>query len=73
MKFILGYLVVFSCRDCILISSLNSLTSLFAGFVVFSVLGFMALQQGVPVSEVAESGKFLEILNKMSSCKDPQY
>lgn len=28
-----------------------------AGFAVFSVLGFMAQEQGVPIAEVAESGK----------------
>lgn len=29
-----------------------------AGFAVFSVLGFMANEQGVPIAEVAESGTF---------------
>jgi len=27
-----------------------------AGFAVFSVLGFMSQEQGVPIEEVAESG-----------------
>jgi len=43
-------------KDCTFVAAVNSGTSLYAGFVVFSVLGFMAEQQGVPVSEVAESG-----------------
>ena len=34
----------------------NSLTSLLSGFVVFSVLGFMAFKQNVSVKDVAESG-----------------
>ncbi|KAK2724937.1 hypothetical protein QYM36_001404 [Artemia franciscana] len=43
-------------KQCILISTLNSSTSVYSGFAIFSVLGFMAHQQGVEVSEVAESG-----------------
>lgn len=35
----------------------NSGTSIFAGFTIFGVLGFMAKQQNVLVSEVAESGR----------------
>ncbi len=34
----------------------NCLTSFFAGFVVFSVLGFLAHQKGVPVKDVLSSG-----------------
>ena len=43
----------------------NSLTSLYAGFVVFSVLGYMAGQQGLSVADVAKSGRFMipHILN----------
>lgn len=37
---------------------LNSLTSFFAGFAVFSVLGFMSFELGVDISKVAESGAF---------------
>ena len=44
------------CRDAVCISVLNSCTSLFAGFVIFSVIGFMAHEQQLPVSEVATSG-----------------
>ena len=37
----------------------NCLTSLYAGFVVFSVLGYMAGQQGLSVADVAQSGRFI--------------
>ena len=36
----------------------NSGTSFFAGFIVFSILGHMAKVQNKTVAEVAESGKF---------------
>ena len=32
---------------------------MFSGFVIFSVIGFMADQQNKPVSEVAASGEYL--------------
>ncbi|KAL4239791.1 Sodium- and chloride-dependent creatine transporter 1 [Mactra antiquata] len=43
-------------RDCFIISSINSCTSLFGGFAVFSVLGYMAQEQNVTVAEVVDSG-----------------
>uniref|UniRef100_A0A8C4YM10 Uncharacterized protein n=1 Tax=Gopherus evgoodei TaxID=1825980 RepID=A0A8C4YM10_9SAUR len=44
-------------RDCFMLCFLNSATSFVAGFAIFSVLGFMAQEQGVPISEVGESGR----------------
>ncbi|GAB1606579.1 sodium- and chloride-dependent GABA transporter 1-like [Argonauta hians] len=49
-------------KDAILISFLNSATSLFSGFVIFSVIGFMAYEQNKPVSNVAQSGPGLAFL-----------
>ncbi|XP_027713150.1 sodium- and chloride-dependent betaine transporter [Vombatus ursinus] len=49
-------------KDCIALCFLNSATSFVAGFVVFSILGFMAQEQGVPISEVAESGPGLAFI-----------
>ena len=43
-------------RDSLLFAACNSGTSLFAGFLIFSVLGFMAHETGLDIREVAESG-----------------
>lgn len=49
-------------KDSIALCFLNSATSFAAGFVVFSILGFMSQEQGVPISEVAESGPGLAFI-----------
>uniref|UniRef100_UPI001ED7EF39 sodium- and chloride-dependent betaine transporter-like n=1 Tax=Scatophagus argus TaxID=75038 RepID=UPI001ED7EF39 len=49
-------------KDCFWLCLLNSGTSFVAGFVVFSVLGFMAQKQGVTVDTVAESGPGLAFI-----------
>jgi len=43
-------------RDSIIFACVNSGTSLYGGFVIFSVLGFMAQKQGVEVKDVAKGG-----------------
>ncbi|XP_042353419.1 sodium- and chloride-dependent GABA transporter 3-like [Plectropomus leopardus] len=49
-------------KDCFWLCLLNSGTSFVAGFVVFSVLGFMAHKQGVSVDSVVESGPGLAFI-----------
>ncbi|XP_030630095.1 sodium- and chloride-dependent betaine transporter-like [Chanos chanos] len=43
-------------KDCIGLCVLNSSTSIFAGFAVFSVLGFMSHELGVSMEEISSSG-----------------
>ncbi|KAK2862042.1 hypothetical protein Q5P01_001575 [Channa striata] len=49
-------------RDCLYLCLLNSGTSFFAGFAIFSALGFMAYEQHTDISKVAESGPGLAFL-----------
>ncbi|KAI1897147.1 hypothetical protein AGOR_G00080200 [Albula goreensis] len=49
-------------KDCVYLCLLNSGTSFVAGFAIFSVLGFMAKEQGLDISTVAESGPGLAFI-----------
>ena len=50
------YTVLFFSRDALIISAVNTGTSLFSGFVIFSFIGYMSKVQNVDVSTVATSG-----------------
>uniref|UniRef100_A0A8C9Z3D0 Transporter n=1 Tax=Sander lucioperca TaxID=283035 RepID=A0A8C9Z3D0_SANLU len=49
-------------KDSFLLCLLNSATSFLAGFAIFSVLGFMAEEQGVDIATVAQSGPGLAFI-----------
>ena len=61
LKKIYAFLFIIETRFCyrrtLIVAGVNSGTSILSGFVVFSVLGFMAQEQKVDISEVAKSGK----------------
>lgn len=52
-------------RDAFVVSIGNCLTSFFAGFVIFGIIGFMAHELGVPVEKVAVQGKWLLELHNL--------
>ncbi|XP_021348007.1 sodium- and chloride-dependent GABA transporter 1-like [Mizuhopecten yessoensis] len=43
-------------RDSLIVTFINCGTSIFAGMVIFAVLGFMAQEKGVDISKVADGG-----------------
>ncbi|KAI0215923.1 Sodium- and chloride-dependent glycine transporter 1 [Lamellibrachia satsuma] len=49
-------------RDAIMINIVSFLTSLYAGFAVFSIIGYMAVSQGVEIKDVIDSGPGLAFI-----------
>ncbi|CAG0879633.1 unnamed protein product [Cyprideis torosa] len=49
-------------KDAVIVSFGNCLTSFFAGFVIFGIVGFMAHSLGVPVKEVVANGPGLAFI-----------
>ncbi|XP_076450373.1 sodium-dependent proline transporter-like [Babylonia areolata] len=49
-------------RDSIFVSIVGEATSVFGGFTIFSVLGYMSYQSGVPIDKVVSSGPGLAFI-----------
>jgi solute carrier family 6 amino acid transporter-like protein 5/7/9/14 len=52
------YLLCLVYREALLVPVVNCLTSIFAGFVVFTVLGHIAHEKGVSVANVTQGGGY---------------
>ena len=44
------------CRDSVILTFVCEGTSIYGGFAIFSVLGYMAYESGVPIDKVVSSG-----------------
>jgi len=55
------------CRDTFIVSIGNCATSVFAGFVIFSVIGHMAKELNLKVEEVIDEGmvRFTQKINRL--------
>ncbi|KAK3736140.1 hypothetical protein QZH41_015529, partial [Actinostola sp. cb2023] len=60
-------------RDSMLIAIINCVTSVFAGLVIFSVVGFMAHQMNKSVEEVASQGNVLDRLKGTTQVAVPPW
>ncbi|CAF4434579.1 unnamed protein product [Rotaria socialis] len=49
-------------RDCLLVTACDCFTSVFAGFAVFPILGFMSYKTGLPVDQVVKAGPGLAFI-----------
>lgn len=61
-------LTIFDFSDAVLLVTIGELTSVMVGFVVFSILGYMAHVSGLPIAEVVKSGKLCTFARRIFSC-----
>lgn len=57
MKILVIIMSQFISRDAVIVSFINCGTSVFAGFAIFSLLGYISYTTNVPVDKVADDGK----------------
>ena len=51
-------------RDTLVVAVINGATSIFAGFVVFSFLGYLSYELEEPIEDVATSGSYFNIITR---------
>lgn len=63
VRMIIWFLALFYClRDAIFVTFANLLTSIFAGFVIFSILGFLARVMHMPIDDVVQEAEGLAFI-----------
>lgn len=53
----LSVITIFFYRDSVIVAFGDMFISLYSGFVIFSILGYMAHDLGVEVKDVADEGR----------------
>lgn len=62
----LRYIVLFD-RDSLIVGIGNICTSIFAGFVIFSIIGYLAHDLQMPIDKVVDQGLFFSYLTPPES------
>ena len=63
----------FCFRDTLVVAVINGATSIFAGFVVFSFLGYLSYELEEPIEDVATSGSYFNIVTRTISIDRSSY
>lgn len=62
----LRYMILFD-RDSLIVGIGNICTSIFAGFVIFSIIGYLAHDLQMPIDKVVDQGLFFSYLTPPES------
>ena len=63
----------FCFSDTLVVAVINGATSIFAGFVVFSFLGYLSYELEEPIEDVATSGSYFNIVTRTISIDRSSY
>ena len=56
------YFLISFCSDAIVMCFINGMTSILAGFAIFSILGFMSHVAAKPIAEIVKPGNLNNLI-----------